>query len=200
MKDAGAYCAAAASHLPPRLRASTVAARAGDPSGLWGNSRGLPHVVTYLRAVRFNPRQVFAAWPRPGLRATYSRNSPGEELTMTALHSYVSGAWVDPPASRRSRFPAGHPGREPLAVPERRGGPPRRCTVLTRQLNRHGIRLRAGRAAVLIDLAGRLPPAVLAHLLGMHPATRGSLEDSHSSPSSFSRPSLAACTSAGSDR
>ena len=43
--------------------------------------------------------------------------------------------------------------------------------AVTRQLNQHGIRLRAGRTAALVDLAGHLPPAVLASLLGLHPAT-----------------------------
>jgi hypothetical protein len=48
---------------------------------------------------------------------------------------------------------------------------PLTAQALTRQLNLHGIRLRAGRTAALVDLAGQLPPAVLASLLGMHPAT-----------------------------
>jgi len=43
--------------------------------------------------------------------------------------------------------------------------------AVTRQLNQNGIYLRAGRTAALVDLAGQLPPAVLASLLGMHPAT-----------------------------
>ena len=43
--------------------------------------------------------------------------------------------------------------------------------AMTSQLNRHGIHIRAGRTAALTDLAGQLPPAVLASLLGMHPAT-----------------------------
>ena len=43
--------------------------------------------------------------------------------------------------------------------------------AMTRQLNQHGIHLRAGRTAALVDLAGQLPPAVLASLLGLHPAT-----------------------------
>ena len=43
--------------------------------------------------------------------------------------------------------------------------------AVTRQLNQHGIHVRAGRTAALAELAGQLPPAVLASLLGMHPAT-----------------------------
>jgi hypothetical protein len=43
--------------------------------------------------------------------------------------------------------------------------------AVTRQLNQHGIHIRAGRTAALVDLAGQLPPAVLASLLGLHPAT-----------------------------
>ena len=43
--------------------------------------------------------------------------------------------------------------------------------AVTRQLNQHGIHVRAGRTAALTGLAGQLPPAVLASLLGMHPAT-----------------------------
>jgi hypothetical protein len=38
-------------------------------------------------------------------------------------------------------------------------------------LNRNGIHVRAGRTAALIDLADQLPPAVLASLLGLAPAT-----------------------------
>jgi hypothetical protein len=45
------------------------------------------------------------------------------------------------------------------------------AVAVTRQLNQHGIHVRAGRTAALVDLAGQLPPAVLASLLGMHPAT-----------------------------
>jgi hypothetical protein len=41
---------------------------------------------------------------------------------------------------------------------------------MTRQLNQHGIHLRGGRTAALVDLAGQLLPAVLASLLGLHPA------------------------------
>ena len=48
---------------------------------------------------------------------------------------------------------------------------PLTAQALTRQLNQHGIHLRAARTAALVDLAGQLPPAVLASLLGMHPAT-----------------------------
>ena len=44
-------------------------------------------------------------------------------------------------------------------------------TAIVTHLNRHGIYIRAGRTAALIDLAGQLPPAVLASLLGLAPVT-----------------------------
>ncbi len=70
-------------------------------------------------------------------------------------------------ADSRSAAPDGNrwlfPGRARLR--------PLTAQALTRQLNEHGIHLRAGRTAALVDLAGALPPAVLASLLGMHPAT-----------------------------
>ena len=55
--------------------------------------------------------------------------------------------------------------------PGRTGLRPLTALAVTRQLNQHGIHVRAGRTAALVDLAGQLPPAVLASLLGLHPAT-----------------------------
>ncbi len=72
-------------------------------------------------------------------------------------------------AEAGSRPPA--PGGNHWMFPGRTDLRPLTAQALTRQLNRHGIHLRAGRTAALVDLAGQLPPAVLASLLGMHPAT-----------------------------
>jgi hypothetical protein len=55
--------------------------------------------------------------------------------------------------------------------PGRGGIRPLTSNTLNHRINRHGIRIRDGRTAALADLAGRLPPAVLADLLGLHPST-----------------------------
>jgi hypothetical protein len=55
--------------------------------------------------------------------------------------------------------------------PGRAGIRPLTSNALNHRINQHGIRIRDGRTAALADLAGQLPPAVLADLLGLHPST-----------------------------
>ena len=55
--------------------------------------------------------------------------------------------------------------------PGRTGIRPVTAHTLNARINQHGIRIRDGRTAALIDLAGQLPPAILADLLGLHPST-----------------------------
>ena len=200
MKDAGASCAAAASHLPPRLRASTVAARAGDPSVGCGGK--LKRIATGSHVPARHPVQ--SASDLRGVAASGAARNllqelTGEELTMTAL-AQLRERGMGRSASKPPK-PAGRPGREPLAIPEPRGSPPRRCTVPdpAAQPTRHPPARRAHRRPHRLGRAAT-PPQSSPTCLACTRATGASLENSHSSPSSFSRPFLAACTSAGSDR
>ena len=58
-----------------------------------------------------------------------------------------------------------------MAVPSQSGPRPVTAKTIVIHLNKHGVHVRAGRTAALIDLAGQLPPAVLASLLGLAPVT-----------------------------
>jgi hypothetical protein len=55
--------------------------------------------------------------------------------------------------------------------PGRAGIRPLTAPALNQRINQQGIRIRDGRTAALVELAGQLPPAVLADLLGLHPST-----------------------------
>jgi hypothetical protein len=55
--------------------------------------------------------------------------------------------------------------------PSQSGPRPVTAKTIVTHLNKHGVQVRAGRTAALIDLAGQLPPAVLASLLGLAPGT-----------------------------
>ncbi|MGI8446204.1 MAG: hypothetical protein ACR2MP_03245 [Streptosporangiaceae bacterium] len=55
--------------------------------------------------------------------------------------------------------------------PSQSGPRPVTAAKIINHLNRHGIYVRAGRTAALIGLAGQLPSAVLASLLGLAPVT-----------------------------
>lgn len=63
------------------------------------------------------------------------------------------------------------PGSSQWLFPGRSGLRPFTPLAAVTRLNGNGIYIRAGRTAALIDLAGQLPAAVLASLLGLHPAT-----------------------------
>jgi hypothetical protein len=71
----------------------------------------------------------------------------------------VAAAWPPTPAGSRWLFP-GQTGLRPYT-----------SLAAVTHLNNHDIHVRAGRTAALIDLAGQLPAAVLASLLGLHPDT-----------------------------
>jgi hypothetical protein len=55
--------------------------------------------------------------------------------------------------------------------PSQSGPRPITAKTIVNHLNKHGVHVRAGRTAALIDLAGQLPSAVLASLLGLAPVT-----------------------------
>jgi hypothetical protein len=55
--------------------------------------------------------------------------------------------------------------------PSQSGPRPITAKTIVSHLNKHGIYVRAGRTAALIDLAGQLPSAVLASRLGLAPVT-----------------------------
>ena len=63
------------------------------------------------------------------------------------------------------------PEASPWLFPGQPGLRPVRPAAIVTHLNQHGIHIRAARTAALIDLAGQLPPAVLASLLGLAPST-----------------------------
>jgi hypothetical protein len=67
--------------------------------------------------------------------------------------------------------PAAAAQADPWLFPGRSGLRPLVSSGMLTQLNRHGVQVRAGRTAALIDLAAQLPPAVLASLLGLSPST-----------------------------
>ncbi|MGI8452091.1 MAG: hypothetical protein ACR2MP_33885 [Streptosporangiaceae bacterium] len=65
----------------------------------------------------------------------------------------------------------GAPKASPWLFPGQSGLHPVTPARTVAHLNSRGIQVRAGRTAALIDLAGQLPPAVLASLLGLAPST-----------------------------
>jgi hypothetical protein len=77
----------------------------------------------------------------------------------------------EPPPATRSWAPASGGRAGPWLFPGQTGLRPLTPDGIVTHLNQHGIHLRAGRTAALIDLAGQLPPAVLASLLGIAPST-----------------------------
>ena len=81
------------------------------------------------------------------------------QRTIGARRDRRGVTWLQRPIGT-GRLRRGHPGVRPLTA-----------LAVTRQLNQHGIHVRAGRTAALVDLAGQLPPAVLASLISLHPAT-----------------------------
>ena len=78
---------------------------------------------------------------------------------ITSIEATIAAAQPAAPDGTRWLFP-GRASVRPLTA-----------LAVTRQLNHYGIHLRAGRTAALVGRAGQLPPAVLASLLGLHPAT-----------------------------
>jgi hypothetical protein len=63
------------------------------------------------------------------------------------------------------------PEAGPWLFPGQTGLRPVIPSAIVTCLNQHGVHVRAARTAALIDLAGQLPPAVLASLLGLAPVT-----------------------------
>ena len=109
-----------------------------------------------------------------GFRRLPPGPGPRQRRTTAACSSGPAAAGRRPPdrpASHERRRPAAAPDGTRWLFPGRVSVRPLTALAVTRQLNQHGIHLRAGRTAALVDLAGQLPPAVLASLLGMHPAT-----------------------------
>ena len=65
------------------------------------------------------------------------------------------------------------PEAGPWLFPGQTGLRPVIPPAIAARLNQHGVHVRAGRTAALTDLAGQLPPAVLASPLGLAPSTAG---------------------------
>ncbi len=80
-------------------------------------------------------------------------------LLLTLIRDGKSHVGVGSPAHTRWLFPSGLPGH------------PITASRLAERLRALGISTQAGRRAALVDLAAQLPAAVLADLLGLHPAT-----------------------------
>ena len=124
--------------------------------------------------------------PRSGPRQNSWTGSPATGWTWPPPgRATLTGGWsptATTPRGSSARSCPGHGSAAPDGTrwlfPGRASVRPVTALAVTRQLNQKGIHLRAGRTAALVDLAGQLPPAVLASLLGL-PGHRGPLEPPH---------------------